>query len=289
MESSLVVRYLVPVDGYRYENITGPELQLAVAQYEQALSEGFFQGLSFHSVIADDPAQNTARTVAGQRETGYLVLYHLGVNCCPAGMEAEIIQSFVGPVPMIDQLEIANTPVFVFEQPESIDSRYVYQWIDHGTIAYFDGADREPLERWLNRYLPLPKLAEHETPELSAGLTVVPGFGYANVEPSDAFAALDELAWAAHSLVDADGVIGGLILTQTDASTPLEQLLQRLQPDATFEETTSEIAGYPVRALSAGDETALIWTQDGISGAIIVADLNRLDSAEHFLEQFLAP
>ncbi len=41
-------------------------------------------------------------------------------------------------------------------------------------------------------------------------------------------------------------------------------------------------------ALTAGDETALLWTQDGISGAVIVADPNRFDSAEIFLEQFLA-
>lgn len=291
MENALVVRYLVPVDGYRYEDITDVELKILSARFEEALSEGLLEAASFHGVIADDPEENTAVAVTEQMETGFLMLYQLAYPCCSAGAEAEVIESIFGPASAIDQLEIAEVPVFVYEDPGSVDSRYVYLWIDHGTAVYFDGADREPMERWLTRYLPLPKLAEHETPELAAQLTVIPGFGYANFEAPEESAALDGVPHVVHALVDSDGLIGMLVLTQTDDATPLEQFLQGFEPGATLEKTEeSEIGGYPVATLRASSVSApaLMWAKDGITGAVVVSGTDTLASVEGFLGKFLA-
>jgi hypothetical protein len=87
------------------------------------------------------------------------------------GVEAHPTSSYGQPA--IDRLEAAGVSVFVFEIPQSPDSRFTYSWLDHGVQGFIDGANREPLERWVTAYLTLSKLAEQETLELAARLTSV--------------------------------------------------------------------------------------------------------------------
>ncbi len=120
-------------------------------------SPGFIAAQSYHGVVAADASQNMSPTGSGGTEAGFLVLYAFS-EAPPASLtddEAFFSHQHDGKAP-IARLEMSGTPVYVFEYPDTPDSRFMYSWLRHGILANFDGAARGPAERWLNRYLAAP-------------------------------------------------------------------------------------------------------------------------------------
>lgn len=199
--------------------------------------------------------------------------------------------SYLDDVLPIDRLEIAGVPVFVFGDPSSDDSRFTYQWLDHGIQGFIDGADREPIERWVRAYLAIPKLGENETAALHANLTDGPGFGYADYDPAsttgDLLAPLRGMAYSAHKVTDADGKFGLLVLAETDAPAPLLEMMSALNVDVVDETELGEQRVQVLEGFSDGiDGRGFIWTESGMSGSLST-NVDGLGKATRFLEAFL--
>jgi hypothetical protein len=231
-ESPFLAVYLVPVDGYTYMDADDSEIDATITLLdgvEADVDYDLFGAVSLHSIVADDPSQNTARNQQGGSETGYFGLVQFN-EVVPSGFEEQAATNSTGNDP-IDRLEVAGIPVFVFEDPASVDSRYSYSWIEHGTQAFIDGADREPLERWITAYLDIPKLAPGETIELDAQLRPLEGFVYANFDPAnqpEIDQALGRSPYSAHRVADTQDAIGTLLLVESPEASPFDGLMATL-------------------------------------------------------------
>jgi hypothetical protein len=150
-ENEFVTRFVVPVDGYRYENDDGgtyEDVGAVLEAFDSGTGTDVFGAISLHSVVGDDPSQNTARARNGDWEVGWLQLIQLN-EAIPFGADkkwSEFAVAFaIGdrPYEAIGQLDLSGTAVFVFENPELPDSRFHYAWLDHGVR----GSSMVPTER----------------------------------------------------------------------------------------------------------------------------------------------
>ncbi len=161
-ESPELASQLVRIPGYSYADPPVSEVNSQikrVKQHEEQVGApaGFIAAQSYHGVVAVDASQNKSRTTSGGTEVGFLVLWAFS-QAPPASLtDDETFFSYQhdGKAP-IARLEMSGTPVYVFEYPDTPDSRFMYSWLRHGILANFDGAARGPAERWLNRYLAAP-------------------------------------------------------------------------------------------------------------------------------------
>lgn len=231
-ESPFLAAYVVPVDGYSYADADEFEIDATIElldSIERDNDYDYFGAVSLHSVVADDPSENTARTQARKLEVGFLGLVQLN-DVVPAGLEEEVASNARGSMP-IERLEMSGVPVFLFEAPDSVDSRYTYSWFEHGTHAFIDGADREPLERWIAAYRDVPKLAPNENAPLDALLVPLEGFTYANFDPAiqpEINESLGQYSYSAHRIADTEDAIGTLLLVETPDPTPFDELMNTL-------------------------------------------------------------
>ncbi len=151
-ETPLLAQQLVDVDGYNYVDVRTEELdyQLALINDYQTYIVGadLFDGASWHSVVADDPSQNTVSDI----EVGFLLLVQ-GTEPLDHDHFVEHVRTFWLSGEPLAELDIGGADVLVFENPDKPDSRYFYTWVINEVGGVFDGADREPLERWLTAFL----------------------------------------------------------------------------------------------------------------------------------------
>jgi hypothetical protein len=290
-ETPFIVSHVVPVDEYEYVNASESEVRVFAEVFEtieDTSNANIFGAYSLHSVVADDASQNTAGRSDGEWEVGYLNLVQFNESP-PYGLDEQLARiAAAGPV--IDRLEIAEIPVLLFEQPGSEYSRFTYVWLEHGVQGSFDGADREPMERWLSAYLRTPKLSEHETTALDARLARIEGFGYSDFDTSwggEMLAPLRDVPHAAHSVVNNDGSLGMLVLAETEDTSPLLEMYTDLGSEVVGETDISGRRVVLLEGFSDGtDNHAFIWIDGGISGGL-GTNAGALDSAQQFLEAFL--
>jgi hypothetical protein len=284
-ETPLLARHLVPVDGYSYVDALRAEVALASSDIEAAEAEAgvdLLGGFSLHSVISDDPPQNTARNTTGDFEVGFLQLYQLVVPV-RYGEDEQIARATV-PSDLIDRFDVAGIRVFVFEDPSHPDSRYFYVWTEHGMTGVIDGADREPLERWLAAYLKIPKLGDHEAPDLASRLTAVEGFAYTDVDTSlsPEFVVLADIDHSMHIVSDHEDPVGSIILTHNDDA----DVLQRLVADLRLEPARqTDLHGQSVQTFADERRYALLWTESDVSG-LFLTNPEDLETAQRFLGAF---
>jgi len=290
-ETPAIVSHIVPVDGYTYLDASESEIRGAIdrlGSIEEGAGEDLFEAVSLHGVVSDDPSQNTAGRSDGGFEVGYLNLVQYS-NAVPYGIDEQLATGMYGDSP-IDRIDIAGIPVFVFENSKMPDSRYTYGWLEHGVQGAFDGADREPLERWLTAYLGTPKLSEHETAELYSQLTAIAEFTYSDfdfVDGEELLAPLGDIAHSTHKVADRSGKLGTLVLVETDDTAPLAQMMADLGINLAGE---IEVSEQPVQTLDGTadgiDAYGFIWTDSGISGSL-GTNADDLARAKRFLEAFL--
>jgi hypothetical protein len=158
---------------------------------------------------------------------------------------------------------------------------------EHGVQKVIDGADRDPLERWLAAYLDIPKLNEHETAMLHARLTDVPRFGYVDVDTAapgglgEILGPLEGMAHSAHAVTNKDGSLGMLVLAETDDTAPFLEVFADLEVVGEI-----ELGGQRVQTLEGIDGYAFIWTESGISGSL-TTNPDNVAAARRFFEAFL--
>jgi hypothetical protein len=290
-ETPVIASHVVAVDGYTYLNATDSETRGAINRLgliEEEVGDDIFTSVALHGVVADDPSQNTAGRSDGGWEVGYLNLVQF-TYAVPYGLDEQLATSSYGDSP-IDRLDIDGLEVFVFENPKSQHSRYYYHWLEHGVQGAFDGADREPLERWLAAYLEIPKLSEHETAALDALLGDIPGFQYSDFDFADGgetLAPLGDIAHSVHKVTDSDAKLGTLVLAETEDTAALEQVMDGLGVKVVGE---IEVGGQRVQTLEGFtdgiDGYAFIWSRSGISGSL-GTNVRDLEKAKRFLEAFL--
>jgi hypothetical protein len=291
-ETALLTQFLVPVDGYRYIDEPSSKYEDVLAMfdaYDAGFDEDVFRAVSLHGVVADDPSQNTAQRWDKKWEVGYLALVEF-TEVMPSGIDQQLAEkSFGGEA--IDQLDVGGIKVFVFEDPESPDSRFFYSWLEHGIQGFIDGADREPLERWVRSYLMIPKLAERETKELAARLTDIPGFAYANVDWSTEGATVEAFGdsfYSMHAVGDSVGSIGRLMLIDSDDP----ELLGRWLTDTLGISPSDEITvgdgrtRHFVGVVDGLQVHAFAWSEAEMGGAL-TTNTAELDIAKRFLAAFV--
>lgn len=289
-ESPFLGVYLVPVDGYTYMDADDSEIDATVAVLDSVESDAgydLFGAVSLHSVVADDPSQNTARNAQGGTEVGYLALVQF-TEVIPAGFDEQAASNSAGSAP-IDQLDISGIPVFVFEDPASLDSRYTYVWFEHGNQAFIDGADREPLERWITAYLDVPKLSPGETESLDALLGPLEGFAYANFDPTiqpEINEALGQYAYSAHRVADTEDAIGTLLLVESSDATPFEGLMATLGFTKTATDDYDGIAIDFWESTDNPDFGLMEWNQSDQVRAALAYNNADVDPASEFVVEF---
>lgn len=158
-ETAALAKALVPVPGYRYEDPPKAEVAAEVAtlrEGEKKSGQKIFEGMSFPSVVADNPALNTARTGSGTKELGFLQMFSF-VETPPAGVERELAVNSIGQGKQpIDEFEASGVKVFVFVDPTSTNSKYHYAWLRNGIFGTIDGVTRANLREWVQKYLAIP-------------------------------------------------------------------------------------------------------------------------------------
>lgn len=290
-ETPGIASQLVEVDGYSYEDVEDDEVA-AIHEYLTAIEDEigvaeFFRAVSLHSIVSEDEDQNTARRADGAYETGFLQLLEYSE---PPPVGVEPARTSVSDDDPIDSFTVGDIDVFVFEDPESPDSRFTLAWDRHGVTGSLDGADRAPLERWVRRYLELPERQPNESSTLSDQLHRVPGYAYVNYWDDSTNDLLVELlsgrAASAHAVVDRDGAIGGLWLIEVGAeitSEDLEAVANEIAPGAPTEAV--ELGqGEAVRVELETGETMYLSVQDQVL-AVVVTTVD--DLARPFLTDYL--
>lgn len=298
-ENEFVTRFVVPVDGYRYENDDGgtyEDVGAILEAVEPIIGTDVFGAFSLHSVVGDDPSQNTARARNGDWEVGWLELIQLS-EVIPFGADkdwSELAAALaIGdrPYEAIGQLDLSGTAVFVFESPELPDSRFHYAWLDHGVGGILDGADRAPLERWLEAYLRVPKLAESETVEMAERLVAVPGFRYSNVDP-DTLVEFEQpptdVPHSLHFVADRNGSIGMLAIAPKAHAAELQNWLRQF---ADFRVTDGlDVRGHRVEVLDGGfDERPLrayAW-DDGLYAGVLTTNPDMEEQVLTYIDAFV--
>jgi tetratricopeptide (TPR) repeat protein len=150
-ETPPLAQLLVGVDGYTYVDIRAAEINdhlRLVQEYEDSIGDDLVIGTSWHPVVAQDPSQNTASNA----EVGFLML----LQRSPSTDHDQLIdhvQEFWLTGDLLEEFRIDGVDVRIFENPDQPNSRYVYTWETDAISAVLDGADREPIERWLTAYL----------------------------------------------------------------------------------------------------------------------------------------
>jgi hypothetical protein len=288
-ETAGIASQLVPVPGYRFVDASKAEIEAALAvQNQQAQANGvpnFFRALSLHSVVGDDPTQNTTQN---GREVGFLQLREFN-PAPPAGSDEQAAKLSSQGNRQIGRFTVAGTTVYVLEGPSSPDSRYMLAWVRHGVQGVIDGAQRASLEKWVSNYLAIPEYQPNETDQLAAQLKPVAGYVYANWWENTTRSFIDKVfadavASSAHAVGNSDGTIGGLVLASTGPKT-LDELNAKLEAatGATFKATT--IAGIPVRTGSVNGVNYYLWVRNGIGGAF-TGGQTAADAA--FIQKYLA-
>lgn len=292
-ESPFLAAYVVPVDGYSYADADEFEIDATIElldSIERDNDYDYFGAVSLHSVVADDPSQNTARTQARKLEVGFLGLVQLN-DVVPAGLEEEVASNARGSMP-IERLEMSGVPVFLFEAPDSVDSRYTYSWFEHGAHAFIDGADREPLERWIAAYRNVPKLAPNETARLDALLVPLEGFTYANFDPAiqpEINESLGQYPYSAHRIADTEDAIGTLLLVDTPDPTPFDELMNTLGFTKTATDEYDGVAIYFWESTDNPDFEFMEWSlRDDLRAGLAFNNADTDPASEFVAELWLA-
>lgn len=301
-ETAGIASQLVSVPGYRYVNVSRREVEEILGNLrgwaEKFGAPEFFRAVSMHSVVADDPAENTARAGSGLRETGFLMLFEFS-DAPPAGLEGTLVRRIAGLHTPLGYLKVADTEVVVIERQGQPQSRYQLFWYRHGVLGQVDGADIEPLERWVRAYLSIPEREPEETDRLAEALKPIPGYAYVNWWEEEIHAGLERIfagatATSSHLVVDRDGRTGGLMLAEIDLTT-LDEVATRVEVEMGGVAEALTIAGVPVRRITVGrplsgigDQPAqmatVLWRRNGIAGVF----LGDPDDGGTFLARFLA-
>lgn len=289
-ETAGIASQLVEVPGYRYEDVSAEEVEglLDIMRRDLApLGDDPIRAASFHSVVADDDSLNTADGSTGP-ELGFFRLLEFR-SSPPADLAAEVARLGTSGLDEIDQLEVDGTEVVVFEDPESIDSRYTLTWLRHGVQGVIDGATRAPLERWVQEYLAIPEREPTEDDRLAAALRSVPGYAYVNYWDDVLIDAvrplLDGHPASIHTVTDDTGAMAVLALAETGE--PLDQqglvaLADDLDPSGSASAT--QVAGVPVATTTTADATLWVWSEGEISGVLVAPDES---AGAAFLEAYL--
>jgi len=180
-ETALIASQLTTVPGRHYVDITKSELndQLSMIRSSAQKAGDSMPAVSLYSVVADDPAQNPARTASGSSETGFLTLVEFAT--APSLGERENLPS--SSKGYTGREVIDGTTVFKFTDASRPDSKYTYVWLRHGVLASFDGATKAPTERWVHAYLAIPELQQTEPSRLSSSLALRwAGYGLVGME-----------------------------------------------------------------------------------------------------------
>lgn len=211
-----VTAHLVAVPGYEYVNVSDGEIgdvADVLERTEEGLGEDLFGGFSLHSVVADDPEQNTTRARSGD-EVGFLAL--IGFNePLPKDLEQDVASRAFGAEPN-DVLSVAGTTVYLFIDDTRVDSRYTYVWFGGDHQANFDGAAIEPLDTWLGRYLAQPGVVAAVVPDTTPAPTTP-----TTVEPEES-APAEELDAVETGLLKAGGATDENIACVNDQLTAEE-------------------------------------------------------------------
>lgn len=149
-ETSVLAERLVEVTGYTYVDVAPEELdtyRTNIGDFEADSGVDVVAGASWHSVIADDPAQNTTGV-----EVGFLFLIERNTSIDDSEILGQLRNAWIGGE-QIEELDLAGVPVELFENRRLPNSRYSYSWADDDVAGIFDGAERASLERWLTAYL----------------------------------------------------------------------------------------------------------------------------------------
>lgn len=292
-ETAGIASQLVTVPGYRYEDPDADEVMsitaMLDAQAEVLGNPDLFRAVSLHSIVSEDPNQNTARAGSGLRETGFLRL----IEFAPpprAGARGDIAKIGTGGFPEVGSFTVAGTKVFVLEDETAPESRYYLVWFRHGVQGIFDGADRAPLERWTRAYLAIPEREPEESDRLAAALKPIPGYVYANwwedtVLPDLGRIFVGSTASSVHAVSGIDEGVGGLMLADEVTGT-LDDLAARAVGSSGSPMESRVVAGVPVRVIASdsSDTVSFVWMRDGIAGAFV----GEPASGATFLARFLA-
>jgi len=137
-ETASLAAMLVDVPGYRYEDASPVEVQQA--QQDEPMTE---VGVSLHSVVNEQGI-----------EVAFLQLHEFAPGVIPEGHDAAVVARMWGAEPT-SQTQIGGQSVFLFENPAQPQSRYMYVWLSHRTLAVADSGDGQQILRWIRAYLPV--------------------------------------------------------------------------------------------------------------------------------------
>lgn len=298
-ESPNITEQLVEVPGYLYQDVSDGEIQAVLDELRQMeqdagvpKGEGF-TSVSLHSVKADDESQNTALGSVGT-EVGFLQLYEFA-DAMPANSSDEP-PGAAGE--LVDEFDVGEVHVFLFEDPSSRESRFSYIWVRHGVAATFDGATRAETQRWVEAYLSQPVRVGSENQALGDAAVPVEGYAYTNttLRAQDVTMFVTEpigdVPYSFHVVSDDEGTIGKLLLIEPDPSFDLTTLgaaelasLNASTPGFTSL-GTAEHAGVSVEHLEGPLGEAYVWASDGV--VAIYTTSERPDAAEPFIDAYLS-
>jgi len=150
-ETPLLAQQLVAVDGFTYADIRVDELcdnLDLIEAYEEHAGADLVVGTSWHPVVVDDASRNKASGV----EVGFLFLLHRNETIDGDELLEHLRVFWIEGEP-VEELEIAGSTVLLLDNPTRLNSRYTYTWTIDDVSGVIDGANREPIERWLTAYL----------------------------------------------------------------------------------------------------------------------------------------
>ena len=288
-ETTLITRHLVEVEGYFYVNATVPEIVGVANSLEATEAQtkaDIFAGFSLHSVVAEDPSQNTT-----QGQVGFLQLFQFNAPI-PYGLDEDLAR-FSTPGSLIDRLDISHVPVFLFDDPTHPTSRFHYVWVEHGIQGVIDGSDRETLERWLTAFLAIPKLGVNESQLLDERLPTLPGFAYSEFdtytsEIAELLAPLGDVPYSMHSVTDrGESPIGFLTLAETDNADQLLRIWEEFGLNVVGDLDIDGHLVFTLEGVNAGGVwSGYVWTDSGVTGSLIF-EPSRVQIQARFLAAFL--
>lgn len=302
-ESTSIAAQLVQVRGYTYVDISKAEMSVYVAKWKPLLGD-YVQAISYHSVVALDPSQNTATTRSGGRETGFLQLVEWFPNSAPpAGQETMFTRTvFSGntgtTAKELPALTISGQRVLVYENESHPDSRFTYLWYRHGVVAAFDGATRPATEKWLRAYLAQKVLDPGETSALSKRLVAVPGYAYVNAVSDQLVRELVQVplgprAYSFHAVLDSKQALGAILLAEVTRTQTLSAYVGRLKSGVFkgFNSMSTKLRGHVVWLFASAkkDEAATVTIENGFAIVLWYPSVKAasLKSSTGFLFSFL--
>ena len=75
-----------------------------------------------------------------------MLLREFAPGVIPEGHDAEVVPWMFGEAPTSQTL-VDGRQVFLFENPAQPQSRYMYAWLSHGTLAVADSGDEQQMLR----------------------------------------------------------------------------------------------------------------------------------------------